>query len=484
MDGDEIAKVRVYQDGTTKTYYTNPDNSKLFIDENNEFFELNIDDDDVIVGKNNVEEESENVQEVVKLSRLTSDLVSDRRIVFSTLDETMDEIEEDNRILTDDVVIYRLNYDGDTFESITLGSKYDLYEGSIIKAYDLSVDENNRIDVVFATSTPDVEFGSLPAFMVYDLAFDRGKGTEEDPYIIKTAAHLKNVATAPGAYFKQMSDIDLNTIDNWVPIGNSDDKFTGHYDGNGYEISNLTIDNTDNYTGLFGWIEDAEINEVTITNADVLGGDYSGILVGRTSSSLVKNCYTSGSIDAGQRVGGLIGYAYTSIVQNSSSSANVTGTSDRVGGLVGNSNKSEIDESYATGNVNGNSDRVGGLIGYAWENDVITNSYATGNVSGVEEIGGLVGYLRNGGIITNSYAIGQVSGDDRVGGLVGHSYGDNDVANVTDSYWDTETSGTTESNRGEGKTTSEMQDPSTFSTWDTDIWSLISGSYPSLQWEN
>lgn len=52
--------------------------------------------------------------------------------------------------------------------------------------------------------------------------------------------------------FVLANDIDLSTVDNWTPIGDGY-AFGGTFDGNGYTISNLKINTTNNPTGLFGW---------------------------------------------------------------------------------------------------------------------------------------------------------------------------------------------------------------------------------------
>ncbi len=98
------------------------------------------------------------------------------------------------------------------------------------------------------------------------------------------------------------------------------------------------------------------------------------------------------------------------------------------------------------------------------------------------------------GTVSNSYAIGSVNGDIHVGGLVGA----NVEGTVTDSFWDTETSGQSTSDGGTGKTTAEMQDISTFpgATWDiiavanpgirnlAYIWNIVDDeTYPFLSWE-
>ena len=134
---------------------------------------------------------------------------------------------------------------------------------------------------------------------------------------------------------------------------------------------------------------------------------------------------------------------------------------DSVGGLAGlNSEDGSILRSYATGQVTGE-DSVGGLVGHNL--GTVTTSYATGDpsgtgaVSGTGGVGGLVGL--NEGTITASYAIGEPSSSGaHIGGLVGNVGASFQTTDITDSYWDTETSGQT-TGIGESKTTAELKEP-------------------------
>ena len=104
------------------------------------------------------------------------------------------------------------------------------------------------------------------------------------------------------------------------------------------------------------------------------------------------------------------------------------------------------------------------------QNDVsIRASYATGAVTGDDSVGGLVGY-NQWGYVRASYATGWVasSGSD-VGGLVGRNQG----SGVSNSYWNTTTSGRVSSDAGVGKTTAELQSPGgytgIYSDWNVDL---------------
>jgi len=92
--------------------------------------------------------------------------------------------------------------------------------------------------------------------------FAGGDGSEATPYIINQPIHLYNLAwlqylglfnkTENGAYkqtyFVLGSDVDMSPSSGitWTlpPIGTTDNPFIGNFDGKGYTISNLVVDNT------------------------------------------------------------------------------------------------------------------------------------------------------------------------------------------------------------------------------------------------
>jgi len=162
----------------------------------------------------------------------------------------------------------------------------------------------------------------------------------------------------------------------------------------------------------------------------------------------------------------------------------------RVGALVGLKGDGNVSNSYATGSVSGSID-VGGLVGLNGSGNV-SNSYSTGNVTGDAHVGGLVGL--NWGNVSNSYSTGSVTGDAHVGGLVGSNNG----AIVSNSFWDTQTSGQATSDGGTGENTTQMMDIATFSdaAWNITavalnetnlayIWNIVNGlTYPFLSWQS
>ncbi|WP_199221569.1 hypothetical protein, partial [Desulfonatronum sp. SC1] len=144
--------------------------------------------------------------------------------------------------------------------------------------------------------------------------FDGGTGTSEDPYLVATAEHLNNVRNHHSAYFRQTADIDLgiapwNTHHGWVPIGASESRFRGHYDGAGNVIRNLMVNRSGTtHQGLFGSIENASIRNLRLENINVIGGNFTGGLAGESAGSAVQRVVLSGGqIVGGTNVGGLFG---------------------------------------------------------------------------------------------------------------------------------------------------------------------------------
>ena len=252
-------------------------------------------------------------------------------------------------------------------------------------------------------------------------------------------------------------DWTMSNRGGWEPIGSFIKPFKAIFEGNGYAISNLMINrsNTD-HAGLFAHIRRGTIVNIGLLNINIKGRVYVGGIVGSSRDSDITNSYVSGSVEGEREVGSLAGTITNGTITNS----------------------------YATSAVEGISN-VGGLVGY--RNGKITNSYATGVVTGTgSNVGGLVGN-QNAGNITNSYATGFVSGNSDVGGLFGDSTG----GTITASYWDKTTSQQTSSAGGIGKTTEDLQSPTTSGSTSTEIyygwraadWHFgTSNQYPALKY--
>lgn len=260
---------------------------------------------------------------------------------------------------------------------------------------------------------------------------------------IVTAHQLQLMALDLSANYTLANNINLigtGGNDVWggagfVPIGgNGAGSFAGEFNGNGYTISDLTIDNTANgFVGLFGEL-DGTISNVKLTKAKIsssVSASESGILVGTIDDGTVNGVSTSGTIKLNAIsgfAGGLVG-ENDGIVESSSSSATVSNaeTGGFLGGLVGYDSGS-IEASSASGKVSGSGGAdAGGLVGESYGE--IINSHASGKITVAAAVGGsaggLVGFDNTGGSVFGSYATGAVSADEgEGGGLIGQSSAD------------------------------------------------------------
>ena len=146
---------------------------------------------------------------------------------------------------------------------------------------------------------------------------------------------------------------------------------------------------------------------------------------------------------------------------------------DYIGGLVG-KNEGTITKCSSTGSMSGD-DAIGGLVG--WNNGgTITNCYSMGVINGDNYIGGFVGW--NTGNVTNCYSTGLVDGNSNEGGLIGLNSG-----TITNSYYDTTTASQSDTGKGDPKTTAQMKQEATFTSWNfTTIWDIVENvSYPTLR---
>jgi len=324
-----------------------------------------------------------------------------------------------------------------------------------------------------------------------DGVMSEGTGTQGNPYLIATLDNLLWVSTNSqswSSHFIQTADIDASDTQNWndgigfSPIGSSTIDFTGTYNGNGFNIQNLYINEPFmGGKGLFGYIYGATIKNLGVENINLVGGVFVGGLIAYCYSSFVTQCYSTGNISGHLDVGGLIGHTQASEpndyyeTTNCYSTVVVSSSNGNAGGFVGyNSYAYIIRNCFSSGNVTSiNGSYVGGFAGRNDQSSSITNCYSTGDVIGGSYIGGFLGKNDDGSLVQNCYSVGVVSGASNLGGFVSWNY----ESSVLNSFWDLESSNQNTSGAGLGKLTSEMKDYSTFinAGWDF-VGEAINGS--------
>ena len=271
-----------------------------------------------------------------------------------------------------------------------------------------------------------------------------GKGTEAEPFILKTADHLAwfrdyvNVgkSSACAKIADEVEVIDMSSVChkadaekqvaelNWTPIGNYFKQYQGTFDSNGKTIRNLFISSTSDEIGFFGYAADCRIKNITFDNAKVKGNDNSstGILAGYAGSCVIENIKTTGncSVEGNYETGGIAGRANGNI-SNCENHAIVNGLHS-VGGIVGIcfDSGNSITSCANYGEITGTEDFVGGIIGYFGEGS-LQNSANNGNISGNARVGNLIGYA-NICNINNVLGIGNITANyaDCNGLIVGY----------------------------------------------------------------
>ena len=234
---------------------------------------------------------------------------------------------------------------------------------------------------------------------------------------------------------------DITMTSPHTPIGDGTTNMTGDWDGNGFKIIDMVVSATVGFMGFIG-VTTGSIADMGIVNGTASTSDDTpggiGLLAGQTLGT-VDRCYSTGSVSS------------------------TGGTGPDAGGLIG-------------------------ILGGA--SAIITDCYSWASVVANDAFGGgLIGDSSAGSVVT-CYSIGAVSGTGTLGGLLG------DGGVVTSSFYNSDTSGRSDDDgRGEPLTTSQMQQPSSFTDrpelvvnggFDTDIteWSNPTPTRGNIAWDD
>ena len=112
----------------------------------------------------------------------------------------------------------------------------------------------------------------------------------QEYYLLTTAEELSAIGAAYPLSGNYMLANDITMSGEWSPIGNSENPFTGIFDGNGHTINGLTAAPEAN--GFFGVAKDAVIRNVILENA-TFDGFFP--MVHHSSGTEIEGC----SINAG-----------------------------------------------------------------------------------------------------------------------------------------------------------------------------------------
>ena len=240
------------------------------------------------------------------------------------------------------------------------------------------------------------------------VAFNKGNGTEDDPWLIENAEQLAYLAQQVNngtdyrwVHFRLVSDLDLSGKE-WTPIGINGKSFWGGFNGGGHTITGMTITGDRDYVGLFGecnnfTVPSSYIKSVTVKGAKISGHSFVGAIAGAGAN--ISDCYSiENTICAIRQVGGVCG-RLTGNISGCYNSSSVKGNST-TGGIMGTA-------SYE-GNV-GN-----GVVQYCYNIGTVTVSQQDSSV------GGITGASADGYNISNCLNCGKITGNGKnVGGIAG-----------------------------------------------------------------
>ena len=300
--------------------------------------------------------------------------------------------------------------------------------------------------------------------------------TVNDYMLVHDIYELQNVQTNRNGKYMLADNIEagVTKTDSWhgnagfTPLFGStldtdNSWFTGTFDGNGYKIKDLYINNSTNFwVGLFGKSA-GKITNVNLENIDYQSTDkgvyVGGILGENVFGGSISNVQVSGKIAVNNDskspyVGGIVGSngfntigggtavagATRSVVKNALSKVDITVTGSctqaNVGGIAGKNNyyiKSDDTEvgfienvrNEGSINVDINQSYVGGIIGTNIGG--VQQAGNIGTVKGKWYTGGIIGSndgSENNGFINNDlFNGGTVSGTRYVGGIIGQNMG-------------------------------------------------------------
>ena len=245
----------------------------------------------------------------------------------------------------------------------------------------------------------------------------------------------------------------------FLPIGSHDEDgvnrdFHGVFNGDNHTISNLRIHKSlQEEIGLFGYISNANIRNITVTGNIENKNQTAGMIAGKMDGGIIQNAKAEGVVRSFDEVsatrdtyaGGIVGYTELGATikgcENKATvttqfTGSVTEFSGPAGGITAWLVDSAVEGCVNRGTVTGQK-FVGGIAGFCAINGTgdISNSDNYGKVTVYvdvsasdgpgQDVGGIAGYNGATGVVSNcnNYQSASEYGMDNVGGIAGYNYG-------------------------------------------------------------
>ena len=266
-------------------------------------------------------------------------------------------------------------------------------------------------------------FSLMPAALAADTL--SGSGTEDDPYLLATAADLKafrdmaNAEASSKLCATLTADIDLGG-EAWTPFepssGYVSEAYAGTFDGANHTIKGLSVNSTSSKgVGLFGTVCGATIKNLMVEgNVSASNSAFAGGIVGKTqTSATIDSCSFAGTVTSTKKnsaagTAGIVGRvnAGTVTITNCANIATINGTGAIAAGILGNggNNKVTIENCYNTGAISGQWYASGICGSDTLPASKITNCYNSGTITATNGGSYYAGITANfKGTISNSY---------------------------------------------------------------------------------
>lgn len=191
-----------------------------------------------------------------------------------------------------------------------------------------------------------------------------GDGSEANPYLIKTAAHMLSVRDAATVdattYFRLENDIDMTPVTNWIPV-NFDGTFSRqiHFDGNNKTISNFA-------PATWNYLAEPEEGSESTEPVEVSASYPSlfGVLYGSCKNLNVTGAKIEGAKSAAGILAGYVGTTdKPASVKNVSVQGSVSGTKDRIGGMAGVAQDADFEDCSADVTIKTSATDAAGFVG-------------------------------------------------------------------------------------------------------------------------
>ena len=141
-----------------------------------------------------------------------------------------------------------------------------------------------------------------------------GTGQRLDPFLIRSVEEfcffrdeVNGGRSFEGTFILQKADLDLSSVENWTPIGNTETNayFKGTYNGGGHTISNLKCEQKGGDAALFSTLGGVVMN-LGIESGYVSGDKAAAFAIRSVGKgAVIMNCYNKAEIVGAQMAGGI-----------------------------------------------------------------------------------------------------------------------------------------------------------------------------------